>query len=71
MSLLPRISKNLTKKVAVDWHDWFRSHGVVSISRAAWVYFPVTLFLMLFLVTFTQPITGRWQVNGFLTGIFG
>jgi len=30
---------------------------VVSISRAAWVCFPVTLFLTLFvLVTFTQPI---------------
>lgn len=45
---------------------------VVSISRAAWVCFPVTLFLTLFLVTFTQPIT---QVTAglvsFLTGIFG
>ena len=44
---------------------------VVSISRAAWVCFPVTLFLTLFLVTFTQPIT---QITAglvsFLTGIF-
>lgn len=44
---------------------------MVSISRAALVCFPVTLFLTLFLVTFTQPIA---QITAglvsFLTSIF-